>query len=154
MWCSVGADLVVVTLQLLVKTLVALLHLLLVPDQRGQAVQRTRVQVVGVAPHHAAQRLRLADHLRPRLRYTHTVCCALSFFFSTQQQGVVSLIAFTEALQPYTQTRRGENIDVISTKYNRINDNSNYNKNDNNSTHIYSGSKMLFYWFIPHFYLS
>lgn len=88
-WCSVGADLVVVTLQLLVKTLVALLHLLLVPGQRGQAVQRTRVQVIGVAPHHAAQRLRLTDHLRPRLRHTHT------------HQGVgrsIGLTAFTEAL--------------------------------------------------------
>lgn len=57
----------IVTLQLLMETLVALLHLLLVPDQCGQAVQRTRVQVVGVTPHDATQRLRLTDHLRPRL---------------------------------------------------------------------------------------
>lgn len=65
------ADLVVVALQLLMETLVALLHLLLVSDQRGEAVQRTRVQVVSVTPHHSTQRLGLTDHLRPGLTHRH-----------------------------------------------------------------------------------
>lgn len=51
------------TLQLLMKTLVALLHLLLVPNQRCQAVQRTRVQIISVTPHDPTQCLRLTDHL-------------------------------------------------------------------------------------------
>lgn len=56
-------------LQLQMKTLVALLQLLLVSDQRCQAVQRTRVQVISVTPHNSTQRLCLTDHLRPRLRH-------------------------------------------------------------------------------------
>lgn len=59
------ADLVVVALQLLMKTLVALLHLLLVADQRCEAMQRTRVQIISVTPHNPTQRLRLTNHLRP-----------------------------------------------------------------------------------------
>lgn len=64
------SDLVVVALQLLMKTLVALLHLLLVTDQCCQAVQGTGVQIVGMAPHNSTQRLRLTNHLRPRLGHT------------------------------------------------------------------------------------
>lgn len=56
-------------LQLLMKTLVALLQLLLVSDQRCQAVQRTRVQVISMTPHNSTQGLCLTDHLRPRLRH-------------------------------------------------------------------------------------
>lgn len=57
-------------LQLLMKTLVALLQLLFVTDECCQAMQRTRVQVISVTPHHSTQGLRLTDHLRPRLRCT------------------------------------------------------------------------------------
>lgn len=63
------SDLVVVALQLLMETLVALLHLLLVTDQCCQAVQRTRVQIISMTPHNSTQRLRLTNHLRPRLRH-------------------------------------------------------------------------------------
>lgn len=63
-----STDLVVVALQLLMKTLVALFHLLLVTDQRCQAVQRPRVQIISVTPHHSTQCFCLTNHLRPGLR--------------------------------------------------------------------------------------
>lgn len=62
-----STDLVVVTLQLLMKVLVALLHLLLVTYQRSQTVQRTRVQIVSMTSHHSTQRFSLTNHLRPGL---------------------------------------------------------------------------------------
>lgn len=68
-----AADLVIVALQLLMKTLVALLHLLLVSYECGEAVQWPRVQIISVIFHDPTQSLRLMDYLRPRLRHTLTL---------------------------------------------------------------------------------
>lgn len=97
------AYLVVVALQLLMKTLVALLHLLLVTDQRCQAVQRTGVQIISVTPHNSTQRLRLTNHLRPRLIHTDG------------EGGVVIKMISTNQVHLQAKNRRGRS--TINTNH-------------------------------------
>lgn len=59
------AHLVHFRLDLLVEALVTLLHLLLIFDHHGEAVERPRVELLSVTLHYLAQLLCLLHHVSP-----------------------------------------------------------------------------------------